>query len=203
MAAVGFIWKVVARRPPLPWVTAWLGLLSVVCAGAIFSTRAPAAARPDTQALESRVRELEDKDAIHELLMEYGRTLDAGDWDGYSRLFARNGTWTGSFGTATGPAQILAMLKKSLGNLPAHDPEHVTSFHLMTNCQIRLAGERATASSRWTNFSRTDDNKLMPRLAGRYEDVLVREDGHWRFLARSAPRDIPNPQSPSQAGKAP
>jgi 3-phenylpropionate/cinnamic acid dioxygenase small subunit len=168
------------------------------------STAAPGPAgsgRPGS--LEARLQRLEDKDEIHDLLIEYGRLLDDGDWVGYSQLFARQGTWTGSFGTATGPAEILAMLRKSLGAAAPHDPNQVRSFHLMTNCVIRVEGDRATATSRWTNFARTDDNKLIPRLAGHYVDVLVREDGKWKFLTRQAPRDIPNPETPAEAGKAP
>jgi uncharacterized protein (TIGR02246 family) len=168
------------------------------------STAAPGpggSARPGS--LDARLQRLEDKDEIHDLLVEYGRLLDDGDWVGYSQLFARQGTWTGSFGTATGPAEILAMLRKSLGAAPPHDPNQVRSFHLMTNCVIRVDGDRATATSRWTNFARTDDNKLTPRLAGHYVDVLVREDGKWKFLTRQAPRDIPNPETAAEAGKAP
>jgi hypothetical protein len=183
----------------------------VIVAGDIAGWAVPAPGAPDgSAALEARVRQLqmqvqllEDKEAIRDLLMEYGRRLDSGDWPGYSRLFARQGTWTGSFGTATGPAEILAMLRKSVGAVPAYDPTKVRSFHLMTNCVIHIDGDRATATSRWTNFARSDDNKLVPRLAGRYEDVLVREDGKWRFLSRLAPRDIPNPETPAEAGKAP
>lgn len=168
------------------------------------STAAPGpggSGRPGS--LEARLQRLEDKDEIHDLLIEYGRLLDDGDWVGYSQLFARQGTWTGSFGTATGPAEILAMLRKSLGAARPHDPNQVRSFHLMTNCVIRVDGDRATATSRWTNFARTDDNKLTPRLAGHYVDVLVREAGKWKFLTRQAPRDIPNPETPAEAGKAP
>ena len=160
------------------------------------------AAHATRASLEARLQLLEDKDAIRDLLTDYGKLLDSGDWVGYSKLFARQGTWTGSFGTATGPDEILAMLRKSMGATPPHDPDKVRSLHLLTNYLIHVDGDRATATSRWTNFARTDDNKLVPRLAGHYEDVLVREDGHWKFLSRQAPRDIPNPETAAEAGKA-
>ncbi len=190
-------------------VSGWQGG-AVFALGVVWSLQSPpstaapgpgGSARPGS--LEARLQRLEDKDEIHDLLIEYGRLLDDGDWVGYSQLFARQGTWTGSFGTATGPAEILAMLRKTLGAAPPHDPNQVRSFHLMTNCVIRVDGDRATATSRWTNFARTDDNKLTPRLAGHYVDVLVREDGKWKFLTRQAPRDIPNPETAAEAGKAP
>jgi len=134
---------------------------------------------------------------------KWAANILAEDAEEICRLFAQKGTWTGSFGTATGPTEILAMLRKSLGSMPPYDPAKVRSFHLMTNCVIHLDGDRATATSRWTNFGRTEDNKLVPRLAGRYEDVFVRENGKWKFLSRLAPRDIPNPETPAEAGKAP
>jgi hypothetical protein len=170
---------------------------------AVGATALALAASNSRTTLEARVQQLEDKEAIRDLLIEYGQRLDTGDWAGYSQLFARQGTWTGSFGTATGPAEILAMLRKSMGPAAAFDPSKVRSLHLMTNAVIHVDGDRATSTSRWTNFARGDDGKLVPRLAGRYEDVLVREDGKWRFLSRLAPRDIPNPETPAEAGKAP
>jgi SnoaL-like domain len=187
--------------------TALLGLFWILSACAVRPSSAAGGSSAALEArmhqLESRLQRIEDTDAIRDLLIEYGRLLDTGDWVGYSQLFARKGAWTGSFGTATGPTEILAMLRKSLGSVPPYDATKVRSFHLMTNCVVQIDGDRATATSRWTNFGRTDDNKLVPRLAGRYEDVFVREDGKWKFLSRLAPRDIPNPATPAEAGKAP
>ena len=42
----------------------------------------------------------EDRAAIHELLVDYGRTLDARDFDGFDALFARNGVYVAGGGTA-------------------------------------------------------------------------------------------------------
>jgi uncharacterized protein (TIGR02246 family) len=183
-----------------------IGVLNGVVPAALAAASSPSpssAPRTGHPSLEGRLLLLEDKDAIRDLLTSYGKLLDSGDWVGYSKLFARQGTWTGSFGTATGPDEILAMLRKSMGAVPAYNPDKVRSLHLLTNYVIQVDGDRATATSRWTNFARTDDNKLVPRLAGHYEDVLVREDGRWKFLSRQAPRDIPNPETAAEAGKAP
>jgi len=185
--------QMLSRRRALAWTAGCFALVTIVFSPLIVTTTAPAETKRDKSSLEARLRQLEDKDEIRDLLMEYGRLLDGGDWVGYSKLFARNGTWTGSFGTATGPKEIQAMLEKSIGPKPAADPAHISSLHLMTNYEIRVDGDRATASSRWTNFGKSDDNKLVARMAGHYEDIFVREDGHWKFLTRTAPRDIPNP----------
>jgi hypothetical protein len=184
----------------------WLrGSALAVSVGIIFTSALSPAARPvaGESELQARVQRLEDEEAIRNLLVEYGRLLDAHDLAGYSALFAREGTWSGSFGTARGPQEILAMLQKSMGSASAYDPSKIRSIHLMTNISVHVEGERATSTSKWTNFGRTDDNKLMPRLAGHYNDALIKEDGHWKFLSREAPRDIPNPETAAEAGKAP
>ncbi len=59
------------------------------------------------------------------------------------------------------------------------------SFHLITNPIIEVHGDQATAISKWT-FVRIVDKKPVIAIAGRYDDELVRENGHWRFLHRVA-----------------
>jgi hypothetical protein len=172
----------------------------IICVSAMSLAARPSGGPSDLQA---RIQRLEDEEAIRNLLVEYGRLLDAHDLAGYSKLFAGEGAWTGSFGTAKGPEEILAMLQKSMGSMSAYDPNKVRSFHLMSNFSIHIDGERATATSKWTNFARTEDNKLVPRLAGHYNDTLLKEDGKWKFLTREAPRDIPNPETAAEAGKTP
>lgn len=143
--------------------------------------------------LESRVQKLEDEKAIEKVLIEYGHALDTLDLDGYSKLFAKEGTWKGGIGEAKGPEGIKAMLQKALSKAPPYDPNKVRSFHMMTNFYIQVNGDRATGRSKWTFFGRTEDNKLVPRLSGHYDDTYIREDGKWKILSRVAPHDIPNP----------
>jgi hypothetical protein len=191
-----------AQRILSTWVRGGALALSMVIIGVGAMSLA---ARPSggQSELQARVQQLEDEEAIRNLLVEYGRLLDTHDLAGYSKLFAREGAWTGSFGTAKGPEEILAMLQKSMASASAYDPNKVRSIHLMSNFSIHVDGERATATSKWTNFARTEDNKLVPRLAGHYNDTLVKEGGKWRFLSREAPRDIPNPETAAEAGKVP
>ncbi len=164
-------------------------VLSVAGGAAAFAAPAPPAR--DRSSLEARVQRLEDEEAIRNLLVEYGHDLDTGDLVAYSQLFAKEGTWSGGIGTAKGPPAILKMLRKAFAKSKPYDPQHVRSFHLMTNFHIRVDGDRATATSKWTFFQRSADDKLVPRLSGHYDDVFIREDGQWKFLSRVAPRDIP------------
>ncbi len=155
--------------------------------------------------LEARLQKVEAQEEISNLLVEYGHDLDTGDFVAYSNLFARDGTWTdcvpplhscpGGIGWAKGPAGILAMMQRTIGGRArrAYDPQHARSFHLDTNFYIQVHGDRATATSKWTFFVRSKDNKLVPQLSGYYDDVLIREDGKWKFLERVALHSIPNP----------
>jgi SnoaL-like domain len=166
-------------------------LCAAIAAGLVMHMQPAGAAAQSS--LEARVQRLEDEQAIRNLLVEYGHDLDTQDIVGYSKLFAKEGTWKGGIGSAQGPAGIQAMLQKALGKAPPYDPNKVRSFHLLTNFFIHVDGDRATARSKWTFFGRTEDNKLQPRLSGHYDDTFIREDGTWKFLSRVAPHDIPNP----------
>jgi len=144
--------------------------------------------------LAARVQAVEGANQIRDLLISYGHLFDVRDLEGYSQLFAPNGTWNGNFGgsyvTARGPAGVLAMMVRVLGT-PHYDPEKVTGFHLMTNFLIHVQGDHATAWSRWTYFARGKHNELVPSLAGHYDDALVRVNGQWKFERREVFRDIP------------
>jgi hypothetical protein len=157
----------------------------------IVAWSAPASAQGSRSSLEARMRIIEDKEQIHDLLIEYGHDLDTHDLVGYSNLFARDGEWSGSLGHPKGPAAVLAMLQHSVGKTP-FDPRNVKSFHMMTNIVIQVDGDRATAQSKWTFFTRGQDDKPIPTLSGHYQDSLIREDGRWKFLSRVALHDIPS-----------
>ncbi len=169
--------------------TTWF-VIPIIVAGTFVVHARPACAQ---SSLEARVQKLEDREAIRNLLVEYGHDLDTRNLVGCANLLAKDGTWSGGIGTAKGPAGFLAMLRKLLGKAPPYDPNHVRSFYMMTNFYIQVDGDRATATSKWILFARSPDNKLVPSLSGHYNDVFIREDGKWKFLSRAAPRDIPNP----------
>jgi 3-phenylpropionate/cinnamic acid dioxygenase small subunit len=140
--------------------------------------------------LESRLQGLEDEKQIRELMIEYGRRLDARDFRGYAQLFAREGEWIGGLGRATGPVAIEAMLVKGLGSVGAN-PQIVTSFHVLSNFQIAVTGDRASAYSRLLYVIRSADDSPVPSRGGHYDDSFIREDGSWKFLRRVVVGDIP------------
>src|SRR5690348_2288415 len=65
-----------------------------------------AAAEPLTVDVEARLRELEDREEIRDLLATYARHLDAGDHAAYADLFAEQGELVARLGSAKGPTAI-------------------------------------------------------------------------------------------------
>ncbi len=158
---------------------------------ALAKAQPPDKARKNSDAsLAARIQRLEDIEEIRVLLADYGRYLDAHDLVSYSHLFAKDGEWVGGFGSAKGPAGILALMEKNLGPGAARKPG--STFHLLTNFIIDVHGDTATAWSRWVFVSTGADNRPTPAMGGHYDDTLVREDGHWKFERRVAVNDIPH-----------
>jgi hypothetical protein len=131
--------------------------------------------------LASRLRRLEDIEAIRNLFLEYGRLADTKDWFGYSELFVESGTFDSphSVGTVTGSTEIRERLGSAYGDDPAD------AVHLFHNIEVHVDGDRATATSIWT-FMRPGENGYPPQvlMSGNYEDVLVRTDRGWKFEIR-------------------
>jgi uncharacterized protein (TIGR02246 family) len=145
------------------------------------------AAQTKNPALESRIQRLEDIEEIRTVLTDYGRFLDARDFAAYSRLFAKDGEWVGGFGTVKGPAAIQAFMEKNITG-----PNTAHNYHVLSNFEIDVHGDTATAWSRWAFIVPGPDKKPALAQGGRYEDILIREDAHWKFKRRTALNDLPS-----------
>lgn len=155
------------------------GILMVV-AGSM-----PLCATAQTAALtlEQRLRRVEDELAIRRVLIDYAATQDARDYAGYAALFANDGEWVNGATVHKGRAAIQKMLLDLYGAPP---PGYINneSFHITSNPEVDVDGDRATAHSRHLLVMRGSNGEPMPMLAGRYEDELIREDGQWKILRR-------------------
>lgn len=134
-------------------------------------------------AVERRLQLLEDKEAIHALMMNYGRTLDSRDFAGFAQLFARDAEFvSGPGGPAKGPEAIRALLegllKQNAAPVPGRD------FHLFFNETIEVTGDTATALSKGGFMVRSQNNRLEMSILANYHDQFVREDGRWKFKRR-------------------
>ncbi|HUA28176.1 MAG TPA: nuclear transport factor 2 family protein [Streptosporangiaceae bacterium] len=146
---------------------------------------------------DSRLRRLEDLEAIRQLFLDYKRVLDGKDFGGYASLFADDGEFVAIAGGARGRAEIEAMVAAMPGTdlLGAKVGD---DFHLILNPEIQLDAEnadRARAQSTWAYVVKGDDGEPVLAKLGHYDDELVRERGAWRFLRREAPMDIPAPEA--------
>lgn len=137
--------------------------------------------------VEERLRFLEDKEAIREVLIDYGRALDRRDTQAYADLFAADGEWSGGVGQSKTPAGIKKMLddlfaKSTGGFSKAH--------HIMANMVIKLDGDMATAASRWIWMTSDADGSPTVMRAGYYDDSMIRENGSWKFQKRRAVTEL-------------
>jgi SnoaL-like protein len=141
------------------------------------------------EGLAARVQALEAREAIRTLYAEYGRTLDARDFNAFSLLFSRDA----EVGSAKGPAAIGAFLEKAIGtNYPDSKGKN---YHLYFNESIDIQGDRGTGISKGGFVMATPDNsKADFLLLATYRDEYVKEDGRWKFRKRQTVGDIPVPR---------
>lgn len=163
-------------------------LVLVAAAGLLgaFALRAQPAG--DASVLAKRVQVLEDREAIRALIMAYGYAHDHRDYKMFASLFASNGEWVGGLGSAKGPDAIFALMDKSIGHKPV--AEGSGTVHLLTNDQIKIDGDRATAVTKWLYLVPGEDGSPRAQFLGHYTDQFIREKGEWKFLRREAPVDI-------------
>jgi uncharacterized protein (TIGR02246 family) len=166
------------------------GVVALMAAASpsLVSEKGPAA-RP-MPSVEARLRVLEDKEAIHAVMMTYGRTLDGRDFAGFERLWAKDAEFIGGVGgRATGPAAIRALLegllKANAAPVPGRD------FHLFYNETIEVSGDQATALSKGAFVVPGPNNRLEMSILANYHDQFVREDGRWKFKRRQIGEDPP------------
>jgi uncharacterized protein (TIGR02246 family) len=157
---------------------AMLGMLAML--GAMPRLPAGEPARPT---VEQRLQRVEDELAIQRVLVEYSATQDAHDYAGYAALFARAGEWVNGRNVYRGREAIRKMLVDLYGVPPA-GYVNTESYHISSNPQIDLKGDRARVRSRHLLVMRGPRGEPVPMLAGRYEDEFIREDGQWKILRR-------------------
>ena len=147
-------------------------------------------AAQDLNSLFARVQVLEDREAIRALILAYGQAHDHRDYRTFASLFATNGEWVGGLGSAKGPQAIFELMDKTIGHNP--QPNGSGTYHVLTNDQIKIDGDRASATTKWIYITPGETNKPTLVYLGHYDDQFVREKGEWKFLRREAPADIPS-----------
>lgn len=91
---------------------------------------------PDLGEIVRRLGHLEDLAQIHQLFVDYGHFLDAGDFASYADLFAADGiVKLGPMGSATGREEIRALMERALAGTAG------SSYHVISS-----PGSRSTAT---------------------------------------------------------
>src|ERR1700689_3066383 len=185
-----------------------VAILSVVMIGSAFAQTKSA------ESVAARLQKVEDRQAIEQLLMgDYPRALDSNDWAAYAALFAKDGTLIMGGGSTkrTGPAAIQEYFSARPAPAPPASaapspcpvpPGGHRSEHVVTNLTLQLNGDMATDQAYWQTIV-TRDCKSVVAGAGHYEDVLKREDGHWKFFKREIVDDIPPRTTPAPSASTP
>jgi len=136
----------------------------------------------------------EDRAAIHHLLVDYGRTLDARDFDSFAALFARDGVYVAGgpnaeplSGAQAGVAMRRTFAENALGFAEPN-------YHLFFNETVDFTGpDSAIADSQSLYMVPGEGGAPRAAMMAQYDDQLVREDGRWKFARRVVHGQMPAP----------
>ncbi len=157
----------------------------------IMSSGLPAFSKDSKGSIQERLRRLEDREEIYQLLMDYGRFLDQRDFVSFSSLFAaKEGEWIGGMGKAKGSQSIRKLMEDTIGNNKTGEISG-PNCHMFTNEVIHLNGDQATAKTKWVFWIQNSSRQPQPFYLGHYDDSFIRENGRWRFLKRVVYGEIP------------
>lgn len=165
---------------------------TLVASGILWLTLSACSVGETDRAIQDRLAALEARESIRAIIYGYGRALDHRDFNAFAALFEPDeGTWVGGFGTATGRDAIFALMDERIGH--AEEPFEPTSHHVFTNIEIDVAGDAASASTKWIFVVPSPEGTPQWRFLGHYDDRFVQREGRWYFLRREAFTDIPPP----------
>ena len=142
----------------------------------------------ENASLAARLQRFEDKEEIQNLLLDYGRHLDNRDFAAYSRSSPR----TASGSAASERLGGRPTSRRSWKRAWARRRTRAKNYHLLSNFVITVNGDTATAWSRWA-FVVPGERGAAIAQAGRYDDTLVRENGHWNSSSASRRTTRPAP----------
>jgi hypothetical protein len=127
------------------------------------------------------LEEISDRLEIQQLLAAYCTAIDAGRFDELDQLFTDDAEIDLSVtGGAYGPfGEVKAWLIETLSSMGAY-------MHLVSNIDLRLTGDTATARTACVNPLVLDSkSNAVYLICFWYEDEFTRTSGGWRFRKRT------------------
>jgi 3-phenylpropionate/cinnamic acid dioxygenase small subunit len=128
------------------------------------------------------LQDISDRIEINDLLIRYTKAIDQKDWKLLDSVFTPDAEvdYVSSGGIKGSYPEARAWLEKALAIFP-------TTVHYVTNSEVTLAGDRASARTAVYNpmFFRNPDGTLHHFAVGAYYvDELVRTKQGWRIAKR-------------------
>ena len=144
------------------------------------------------QALDDRLAELMEREAIRELIGATAAVLDKEDLAGWIRLFAPESEYE----VSTYSREIRANmswwktarpdLDRMLDEVQQHVRDSGRRLHVVSPISIAVSGNRARAVSHFLALRTQNDGETHLYVAGRYEDELVKQGGRWLYARHHA-----------------
>jgi uncharacterized protein (TIGR02246 family) len=130
--------------------------------------------------IAERLRALEDREAIRDLIARYGPLADAGDAEAVAALWSEDGSYAvGGMGEACGRAAIAALISGPVHRSLLADG----CAHVLTSPVIDLDGDSAIARCHSVVF-RHEAGEWIPIRASANRWLLRRGPEGWRVLRR-------------------
>ncbi|MEC7608063.1 MAG: nuclear transport factor 2 family protein [Actinomycetota bacterium] len=125
-----------------------------------------------------------DQTAISNLIYEYARLIDSGDFAGIGELFKRGKIIfkdSQQITEISGSKAIKELYEKTTRLYDGGTPR---THHATTNITLDIDSNFAYTFSYFTVFQQLENLPLHPIIAGSYEDTFLFEDDEWHFLIR-------------------
>ena len=128
------------------------------------------------------LQEVSDRIEIQDLLVRYTRAIDEKDWGLLDQCFVPDAQldYRSSGGIQGAYPEVRGWLEKALAPFPM-------TVHYITNSEVRLDGDRATARTAVLNpmgFGNPDGSLHLFTVGAYYVDELVRTPEGWRIASR-------------------
>lgn len=134
------------------------------------------------------VRELVDREAIHEVMQKYVWSVDALDADGYVSVFTEDAVVDSNGIIHKGHAEIRKVVtdlqaRQAANRAKGQPPGNL--YHVISNERISFTSATgALYQSYWQTLRKGQDNRYVAGGFGRSEDRLVKRDGRWLIQSR-------------------